>query len=145
MGFPRLSSLMVGVLIVGVFVVGLSMYWTNLAVEYGVSVDDAEFSKFNSSIEKIKSLSEEINRSYKGMEGIQAVGAFDKLSDMASNFWSTIKLMFGSVSLLKGMIDSSIGLLVAGEVGAMLRVALIGMLIISLTFIAIYLIFKVKI
>lgn len=147
MGFVKFSTLLFSVLIVGVIVVGLSMFWTNLATDYNVDVNEAEFASFNSSFNNIRNLTEEINKSYKGMEALEdsQEEGLSKLEGMSANFWSTIRLMFGSVELVTQMAAVGTALLGAGEVGTALRVALIAIIILSLVFTGVYLIFKVKI
>jgi len=145
MGFPKISTMLMGLCVVGFIAVIFGMLWTNIAAEYSVTADNATINNLTQSYSILENMTDEINDSIKDIESVQEpTSGLSKLEGLATNLWTSMRFIYNSIPFMQSMIGATVDALGLGASGKYLKMMLIVVAFIAIIFVLIYLIFKVQ-
>jgi len=130
----KLSTFVVGVLMLAVVVVGLSTIVADGADTMNVTVDTA----FNSTYDKINDISDDVNSTSSRLQG-GSIDTADALFTLSVSAWQGAKIVFNSFDIFGSILTA-----IATELNVprWLLTAIISMVLITLTFLLISLVFR---
>jgi len=117
----KISSLLIGLVIMGAFMIALSNMVGGLNNSYGTNIDESEFTQF-SKIEEINNLTSITKTEIDGISNNP--NALDKLSSFFNSGIVALKTTFASFDLVTSFVDDGLAIVGLGVFAAAIKAIL---------------------
>jgi hypothetical protein len=99
----RVTTLLVGVVVVGMIMAGLTFLMSDLSDKYSMSYDDESINKITSKLEETRNISQQVRDRTDSIE--QKSGLFDIVGDFFSRGYNAFKIAFKSFDITSDIIE----------------------------------------